>query len=118
MTAFAGYRVGVAAAQGLFGQSRLWTEIVVAAVLAVSVTPGGLAGVASCASAAGGALAMIAVVAFLSGWRVGPLPFNPGALLASADLASASPQPLSSLVATTLAAAGILRFRACRGREL
>ena len=110
LTALGGYRVGVTAAQALFGQSRLWAEIVVAAVLALTVTPGGLVGVASCASAGGGALAMIAVVAFLSGWRVGPLPFNPDGLFASANVASAPPQLLSPLVATMLAAAGFFAF--------
>jgi hypothetical protein len=53
---------------------------------------------------------MIAAIAFLSGWRVASLSYNLDAALAPISLASASPQLLSPLVATTLATAGFFAF--------
>jgi hypothetical protein len=105
LTALAGYRVAAMAAQGLLTSNRGWAEAIVAAVLILTVTPGGLAGVVSCAAASAGALAMVALVGFVAS--------SPGAphidALAPASLAG-SPMSFAPTIATMLATASLFAF--------
>jgi hypothetical protein len=110
LTALAGYQSAVTATQALVISNRLWAEAIVALVLILSVSPGGLAGVASCAAASGGALAMIALVGFASGWSVGLSPLHLDVALLPASLAFGSPNVLAPTIATILATAGFFAF--------
>ncbi len=104
LTALAGYRMAVAAVEPL-ALNRLWAGVVVAAVLAVSVVPGGLAGVIWCAAGSAGEIGAIIVFGFATGWLHAPAPGD--WIAASAHpFSQASPQSLVPSAAATLAVAG------------
>ena len=102
LTALAGYEVAVGAVQALVTNSRGWAEAVVALVLFLSVTPGGLSGVISTAAASAGAVAMIVLVGFTSGWSFSVSPSDWNAALIPASFAVGAPE----LIATAAALAG------------
>ncbi len=104
LTALGGYRMAVAAVEPL-ALNRLWAEVVVATVLAVTVVPGGLAGVIWCAAASAGEIGAIIIFGFATGWLHAPAPGDSIAALAH-SFSLASPQSLVPSVAATLAVAG------------
>jgi len=104
LTALGGYRMAVAAVEPL-ALNRLWAEVVVATVLAVTVVPGGLAGVIWCAAASAGEIGAIIIFGFATGWLHAPAPGDSIAALAT-SFSLASPQSLVPSVAATLAVAG------------
>ena len=107
LTALGGYRMAVAAVAAVepLALNRLWAEVVVATVLAVTVVPGGLAGVIWCAAASAGEIGAIIIFGFATGWLHAPAPGDSIAALAT-SFSLASPQSLVPSVAATLAVAG------------
>jgi hypothetical protein len=106
LTALAGYRVAVAAAQGLLTSNRGWAEAIVAAVLILTVTPGGLTGVVFCSAASGGVLAMVALVGFVASSHGAPHIYA----LAPDSLAIGSPMSFGPTIGTMLATASLFAF--------
>jgi hypothetical protein len=103
LTAFAGFRIAVGAAEAMTANRQV-AEMVVAAVLLLSVAPGGLAGVIWCAAASAGEIAVIGAF----GQGVLPSP-PPGADLTSLGFnGSAS---LTALLATAVAVGGFFAFQ-------
>ena len=105
LTTLAGFEVAVAAAETLVTPNRLWAEVIVSTAVALSVAPGGLAGVIWCAAASAGELAMIVGLGWASAWMqrgasLGSLPevIEPFALT--------SPMSFAPLLASALAVAG------------
>jgi hypothetical protein len=106
LTAFAGYRGAVSAAEALVAPNRAWAEALVATVLALTVTPGGLTGLLWCAAASGGALFIVAALCFASGSGLGLPRLDVGAAVS----ALSSPPSLAAFVATALAVGGFFPF--------
>ena len=69
LTALAGYLNAVAATEALATPDRAWAETIVAVVLALSVVPGGLAGVVWCGAASAGAVAAVVILGHTLGWE-------------------------------------------------
>ena len=109
LTALGGYRMAVAAVEPL-ALNRLWAEVVVATVLAVTVVPGGLAGVIWCAAASAGEIGAIIIFGFATGWLHAPAPGDSIAALAQ-SFSLASPQSLVPSVAAALAVAGSIALQ-------
>ncbi len=110
LTAMAGYRIAVAETRALVTSNRASAETIVAIVLALSVAPGGLAGVVWCAAAGAGALAIIVGVGVAAALGFGFAPPDPEAAFASTSVALSSLGSIPPFVATTLAVAGFFAF--------
>ncbi len=110
LTAVAGYRLAVAETQALVTSNRALAETIAAIALALSVAPGGLAGVVWCAAASAGAIVMIVGVGAAAAWGLGVGPPDPEAVFASASVAASSLDSIPPIVATTLAVAGFFAF--------
>jgi hypothetical protein len=110
LTALAGYETAVAATRTLVTSNRAAAEAIVALALALSVIPGGVAGVIWCGAASAGALAMVIGVGVVAGWRLGMSPPDIHAAAASALPSLSSPRSAAPIIATTVAIAVFFPF--------
>ncbi len=104
LTAFAGYRSAVTAVAPLVASNRAWGEAIVAIVIAMCVTPGGLAGVVWCGAAGAATIAIVAIVGAASAWGMGA-PLAAAAVPFSMSAALTSPYSQAAAAAALLAIA-------------